>query len=69
MSMLMRVTGAWTQVLTDWLDRQHLSAPAIRARLAASAPDDVVPLAEWRDLLEQAVALRPGDVAVGLDIG
>lgn len=69
MSMLMRVTGAWTQILTDWLDRQHLSAPAIRARLAVFAPDDVVPLAEWRDLLDQAAALRPDGLALGLDIG
>ncbi len=43
----MRVTGAWTQLLTDWLDAQRLPAPAIRARLAAYAPDDVVPLAAW----------------------
>lgn len=65
----MRVTGAWTQLLTDWLDMQRLPAPAIRARLAAYAPDDVVPLAAWREILDAAAALRPDMPAPGLSIG
>ena len=69
MSMLLRVTGAWTQLLSDWLDREALPAPAIRARLAAFAPDDVVTLKVWRDVLDQAAALRPGLLAPGLTIG
>lgn len=69
MSMLLRVTGAWTQLLSDWLDREALPAPAIRARLAAFAPDDVVTLKVWRDVLDQAAALRPGLLAPGLAIG
>lgn len=69
MALPLRVTGAWTQLLTDWLDREGLPAPAIRARLAAYAPDDVVTLQAWRDLLDQATALRPDLLAPGLAIG
>lgn len=65
----MRVTGAWTQLITDWLDAQRLPAPAIRARLAAFAPDDVVPLDVWREILDLAAALRPDLPAPGLSIG
>lgn len=64
-----RVTGAWTRLLSDWLDRQRLRAPALRAALAAQAPDDIVPLAQWAALLEQAVALRPDMPVPALDIG
>ncbi|WP_290674383.1 AraC family transcriptional regulator [Aquabacterium sp.] len=67
--MLMRVTGAWTQLLTDWLDAQRLPAPTIRARLAAYAPDDVVPLDVWREILDMGAALRPDLPAPGLSIG
>ena len=66
---LMRVTGAWTGLLTDWLDRESLAAPRLRAQLARFAPDDVVPLPVWRDALAQAAALRPGELALGLQIG
>lgn len=69
MPLLMRVTGAWTRLLSDWLDREHLAAPTLRARLAALAPDDVVPIAVWRALLDQAAALRPERLALGLEIG
>ncbi len=64
-----RVTGAWTGLLGDWLDRERLAAPSIRARLARYAPDDLVPVNEWRALLEQAVQLCPDRVAPGLAIG
>jgi uncharacterized SAM-binding protein YcdF (DUF218 family) len=40
----MRVTGAWTGLLTDWLDRESLAAPRLRAQLARFALDDAVPL-------------------------
>lgn len=66
---LMRVTGAWTGLLTDWLDREGLTAPRLRAQLARFAPDDVVPLPAWREALAQAAALRPGVPALGLQIG
>lgn len=64
-----RVTGAWTGLLTDWLDRENLPAPDIRAALARHAPDDSVPIPVWRDLLQRALALRPGLPAAGLAIG
>lgn len=64
-----RVTGAWTRLLADWLDQEGLPAPDIRAALAQRAPDDIVPIPAWRNLLERAVALRPGLPAPGLAIG
>lgn len=64
-----RVTGAWVQLLADWLDRENLPAPEIRAALDSRAPSDAVPLTLWQDLLARAVALRPEQVAPALDIG
>ncbi len=69
MSMLLRLTGAWTGLLTDWLDTEALPAPDIRAALAHYAPDDAVPAEVWRDLLTSAVALRPEHTAPELAIG
>lgn len=64
-----RVTGAWIQLLLDWLKAERLPAPEIRAALASRAEDDVVPTAVWRQLVESAVELRPRAVAPGLAIG
>jgi AraC-like DNA-binding protein len=64
-----RVTGAWAQLLSDWLDRETLAAPDVRAALARFAPDDVVPVPVWVDLLARAVALRPDRLTPGLEIG
>ncbi len=69
MGPLMRVNGAWLRLLSDWLDRENLPAPALRARVLAHAPDDAVPLPTWNGLLADAAALRPSDVALGLAIG
>ncbi|MDP3846619.1 MAG: AraC family transcriptional regulator ligand-binding domain-containing protein [Pseudomonas sp.] len=69
MTSVIRVTGAWTQLLGDWLDHEGLSAPAIRAVLARWAPEEMVPLPVWNELLAQAVALRPQVLAPGLAIG
>jgi AraC-like DNA-binding protein len=69
MANIIRVTGAWTQLLADWLDSEHLLAPEIRGALARWAPDDIVPIPVWRDVLERAIALRPGVLAPGLAIG
>ncbi|MCH8543054.1 MAG: AraC family transcriptional regulator [Alcanivorax sp.] len=66
---VLRLTGAWTGLLTDWLDRENLPAPEIRAALAWRAPDDIIPGPQWRALLEKAVALRPAAVAPELHIG
>ncbi len=65
----MRVTGAWVQLLTDWLDRENLPAPDLRTVLDSRSPGDVVPLTLWNSLLSRAVALRPEAVAPALDIG
>lgn len=69
MTNVIRVTGAWTQLLADWLDAEQLPAPDLRAALARWAGEDDVPLAAWRELLERAVALRPQQLAPGLAIG
>lgn len=69
MSSVVRVTGAWTSLLTDWLDREQLAAPDLRAALGRWAPDDVVPMPVWQALLARAVALRPQVPAAALAIG
>ncbi len=69
MSHAIRVTGAWARLLLDWLDREGLKAPTLRASISALAPDDIVPLPDWEQLLEQGVALRPAQVAPALAIG
>ena len=65
----MRVTGAWIQLLTDWLDQENLPAPELRTLLDSRSSADVVPIPLWQDMLAQAVALRPGRPAPGLAIG
>ena len=65
----MRVTGAWVQLLTDWLDQENLPAPDLRAVLDSRSPGDVVPLSLWNELLTRAVALRPESVAPALEVG
>lgn len=69
MPTIRRVTGAWAQLLTNWLDHEHLPAPEIRAALGRFAPDDVVPVPIWRELLLKAASLRPELSAPGLAIG
>lgn len=69
MATTMRVTGAWVQLLSDWLDRENLPAPELRAVLDSRGPADIVALPLWRELLERAVALRPRQPAPALAIG
>lgn len=69
MSFLIRVTGAWTRLLTDWLDRESLDARRLRAAVGAHAVDDAVPMVVWAGMLDEAAALRPDRPALGLDIG
>ncbi|GAA5110173.1 hypothetical protein GCM10023339_10760 [Alloalcanivorax gelatiniphagus] len=69
MATAMRVTGAWVQLLTDWLDKENLPAPELREILDSRGPADIVALPLWRELLARAVALRPGRAAPGLEIG
>ncbi|MCC1495870.1 AraC family transcriptional regulator [Alcanivorax sp. 1008] len=63
-----RVNGSYVRVLIDWLDRYQLSAPSLRAAVQRYGPGDPVPLAQWRELLQRAEAVHPGD-GRGLEIG
>lgn len=65
----LRVTGAWVQLLTDWLDTQQLAAPQLRLLLDSRAPADLVPMRLWQTMLAQAVALQPAQPAAALHIG
>lgn len=64
-----RVTGAWTRLLGDWLDRERLPAPGLRAELASVSDEEVVALETWQSLLARATALRPATPSPGLAIG
>lgn len=68
MSNFIRVTGAWVGLLLDWLDREQLTAPDLRAATLRWNQEEIVPLPVWHDLLARAVALRPG-AATPLAIG
>lgn len=65
----LRVSGAWIQLLAEWLDREHLQAPAIRDELERRKYDEEIPAKIWSDLLERSVALKPEAIAPGLAIG
>lgn len=69
MGEVIRVTGAWTGIVVDWLDARKLRAQALRAALARWAPDDAVPVERWRAVLAEAIALCPQQPAVALEIG
>ena len=74
MAKVMRVTGAWTGLLSDWLDQEGLdrdgleNAP-VRIALARWASEDNVPVPVWRDLLAQGLALAPQYAAPELKVG
>lgn len=69
MTHVLRVTGAWTGLLRDWLDEQGLVAPELRAALARWAAEDSVPVPVWCELLAQGLALKPDQVAPELAVG
>ena len=64
----MRINGAWTGLLTDWLDQNQLDAPGTRDRLARYAPDDSVPVSVWRELVEETLEPVP-ETAPELSVG
>jgi len=66
---VIRVTGAWTGLLSDWLDQEGLDAGPLRMALARWAARDNVPVPVWRDLLSKGMALVPGRVAPELGVG
>lgn len=69
MARVMRVTGAWTGLLSDWLDQTQLDASHLRAALARWSSRDSVPVPVWRDLLAQGLALVPDRIAPELEVG
>lgn len=69
MAAVMRVNGAWTGLLRDWLDQCGCAAPELRARLSSWAPDDVVPLSAWCQMLNTGMALVQHEPAPELAIG
>jgi len=69
MARVMRVTGAWTGLLSDWLDREELEGGSLRPALARWASEDNVPVPVWRDLLAQGLALAPERSAPELEVG
>lgn len=69
MARVIRVTGAWTGLLTDWLDREGLDAGPLRMVLARWASRDNVPVPVWRDMLARGLALVPDRVAPELGVG
>lgn len=67
---VIRVTGAWTSLLNDWLEAAQLPAPELRAAVARWSQEEIVPLPVWRDLLARTLALRPeAPMATALAIG
>lgn len=69
MTAVIRVTGAWTGLLADWLDQHQLAAKALRIALARWADEESVPVPVWRELLADAIALAPDQLAPELAIG
>lgn len=69
MASVIRVTGAWTGLLSDWLDREELDAGPLRMSLARWASRDSVPVPVWRDLLSRGLALVPRRIAPELEVG
>ncbi|TVP53980.1 MAG: AraC family transcriptional regulator [Halomonadaceae bacterium] len=69
MTQVMRVTGAWTGLLSEWLRQQGLPQHPLQAALARYAGDDKVPIPVWRDLLAQGLATAPGQCAPELAVG
>ena len=60
---LIRVSGSWPRLLTDWLDLHGIDAPAIRTRVVDLQRLDTVPMLAWAELLQDTFALRPAEVA------
>ena len=69
MASMMRVTGAWTGLLHEWLEHHGLTTAELRARLNCWAADDIVPLSAWCDLLSTGMALATEEPAPELAIG
>jgi len=66
---VIRVTGAWTGLLKDWLDQQQLAASDLRPVLARWSSQDNVPVGIWRRMLAEALELVPDRAAPELEVG
>ena len=69
MARVIRVTGAWTGLLKDWLDQQGLSAENLRPELARWSTQENVPVEVWRRMLAHGLALTPDRPAPELEVG
>jgi AraC-like DNA-binding protein len=69
MARVIRVTGAWTGLLKDWLDQQGLAAENLRPELVRWSTQDNVPVNVWRRLLADGLALTPDSPAPELEVG
>lgn len=69
MASVIRVTGAWTGLLKDWLDQQGLEAERLRPELARWSTQDNVPVDVWRRMLGDGLALAPDRPAPELEVG
>ena len=69
MAKVIRVTGAWTGLLKDWLDQQGLAAESLRPELARWSTQDNVPVDVWRRMLADGLALKRDLPAPELEVG
>lgn len=69
MSVILRVTGAWTGLAMDWLQQQDVDAPELMKTLVQCRTLETVPLPLWRHILFECVGLSRGSIAPELDIG
>ncbi len=69
MARVIRVTGAWTGLLTDWLNQSDLAADSLRMALKRWAAQDNVPVDVWRQLLSEGLAMAQESAAPELEVG
>ncbi len=69
MASVIRVTGAWTGLLKDWLDQHSLDAQNLRPELARWSTQENVPVEVWRRMLADGLALIPDRPAPELEVG
>ena len=65
---IIRVSGQFTRLLSDWLDRNRIVDPVLHDRLARLSKCDTVTAEEWREALTLA-SRHTGDSHFGLQVG
>lgn len=58
----------FARLLAEWLEREHLSEPALQRSFEQARPRSRLDLETWKLMLDQAQGLRPKK-AIGLQIG